>query len=561
MGVRDAFETRDYAAVLIQVWAEQGEAPLVGDALARVVGIVEHIGAHAAEIGRTVVYLPDGKGRMAPAEELFFNDANWLAPSLEGRDDVRLVHPDVDRLVAEALGARSLRQLLSADSSLSMTYIGCPSIVDVRSVAPDSAGDSSLLLELLETADVCGSTDIQFILDFRSHPGVSLLVPTLAQFQGPSLCVFLPEVVLARKELTELLSPRGASFRGRPCRFGSGLLSCFLLGDVVSVVAGESYYLFDPSGNFLLPDADSFGDASETGDRLEQKQSAAAVGKEYQYVASSLSSRFPDQFAPFSVFGFNGEQSLPGTVLRIPLRTAHQAKFSEISTKGYATLPEFSELALALESAARSTSLLLFARHLCSVRFQVLEEVHPITTRSHPQLTAVQDDPDGSGGPAAEPAAEVEAEPAAAQAQAAEPPAEPASEPAAAEGPGSRYLSRVNTEAAAEKAAAAAAAEAEGGGLACATFWELSMSSAKAVDRWTLMSADWKPSGIGGRFSKMFATWKPPKTRDFLAFRFKDNAAEHTDNWIVTSTLGSGLSRDLAGLSKPNICPKPNPKP
>ena len=288
LGVRDAFEPRDYTAVLIQIATEYGDRPVEECLLAVVLGIVSHIGAHAAELGRTLVYLPDTRGCMVPASELLFNDANWLSDSLEGRADIKLAHPDIERLVAETLGSRSLRQMLSADSSLSMTYIGCPSVADVRSNLC-TASSANVLLELLDTADVCGAADIQFILDFRSHPAVSLLQPTLAQFQGPSLCIFLPDVVLTHKDMSELLHPRAPSFHGDPCRYGRGLLSCFQLGDVMSVVAGESYYLFDPAGKYLL-DEDSFGDEGQH----------SAVGKEYQYVASGLSSRFPDQFAPFS---------------------------------------------------------------------------------------------------------------------------------------------------------------------------------------------------------------------------------------------------------------------
>ena len=37
------------------------------------------------ELGRTLVYLPDSRGVLCPAMELFFNDANWMSESLEGR--------------------------------------------------------------------------------------------------------------------------------------------------------------------------------------------------------------------------------------------------------------------------------------------------------------------------------------------------------------------------------------------------------------------------------------------------------------------------------------------
>ena len=237
------------------------------------------------------------------------------------------------------------------------------------------------------------------------------------------------------------------------------------------------------------------------------------------------------------MFGFNGEQSLPGTVLRVPLRTGQQAKFSEIEPKSYATVAEFARMAGAVEKGARETSLLVFARHLCSVRFQVLEELPPVqkspryrsaSQRPSTTMSTVEDDPDQSAaGQDVKGTVPAAVEAPAAEAEAVDD-AEVVDEPAA-ESPGGKHF-----------------VDAEEEPSSFSTFWELSMTATKAVDRWSFINTDWKPSGFGGRFAKMFAVWKPPKTRDFLAFRFKDSREEHTDNWCICSTLGAGESRELA---------------
>ena len=51
-----------------------------------------------------VVYLPDAACVLAPAGELFFNDASWL--DAEG---LRLAHPSIGEVEAETLGVQSMR--------------------------------------------------------------------------------------------------------------------------------------------------------------------------------------------------------------------------------------------------------------------------------------------------------------------------------------------------------------------------------------------------------------------------------------------------------------------
>lgn len=48
--------------------------------------------------------LPDAAGVMAPAGQLYFNDAAWL-----GSDGARLAHEGLSHAAAEALGVRSMR--------------------------------------------------------------------------------------------------------------------------------------------------------------------------------------------------------------------------------------------------------------------------------------------------------------------------------------------------------------------------------------------------------------------------------------------------------------------
>ena len=199
--------------------------------------IVEHVSAHVTEIDNGDIYLPDSKGIMTMSKSLLFNDAHWLC--LDGRDDLHLVHELIPNESANRLGARSLRQVLTADSSVATASVSCPQAADVTAllagVACGVEGATTPLFDFLECADICGSHSVQFFLDMRSHPSTSLLQPTLSQFQGPGLCMFLPEVTLNRMNCMTYVHGNQA-FEDN-CRYGSCvnlnsaiLPSCFWRG-------------------------------------------------------------------------------------------------------------------------------------------------------------------------------------------------------------------------------------------------------------------------------------------------------------------------------------------
>lgn len=75
------------------------------------------------------------------------------------------------------------------------------------------------------------------MLDHRHHQAQSLLHAGLASYQGPALCVVMPEVTLSTDELCELMAPRPAGsplrVRGRAASFNAlGLLGCFSVTEV-----------------------------------------------------------------------------------------------------------------------------------------------------------------------------------------------------------------------------------------------------------------------------------------------------------------------------------------
>jgi hypothetical protein len=74
----------------------------------------------------------------------------------------------------------------------------------------------------------------------------------------------------------------------------------------MSVVSGDALYMFSPTGAHL---------SAETATATE------GVGKFHKFAGTDLHEKFPDQFAPFKLFGFSPLRMFNGTLIRLPLRT------------------------------------------------------------------------------------------------------------------------------------------------------------------------------------------------------------------------------------------------
>jgi sacsin len=126
LGVRATFEQRDYVAVLARLHADAAGEPLTPQQLTLALQLLEHIveatlvegakydaGASTAQ----VLHVPDSHAVMAPADQLVYDDAQWLAGNQ--RETFRLAHAELAHGTAERLGMKSLRYLLLVDQQMS----------------------------------------------------------------------------------------------------------------------------------------------------------------------------------------------------------------------------------------------------------------------------------------------------------------------------------------------------------------------------------------------------------------------------------------------------------
>jgi hypothetical protein len=311
-------------------------------------------------------YLPDTLGVLSLASSLMYNDAPWLAH----QEDQRMVHQDVSAEIALALGAKSLRYHHQVENQTS-ERLPCPPASLLKQLLAVQADSALLSLsDILEVADAVGCREVTFHLDARTHPSQSLLQPGLSAFQGPALCIKLGGVVLSPDELCRIQSPpSNYRLRQSTCTFGCGLLVSYMLSDVIQVVSGDSFYIFDPSATHLAIETTN-SSSTEAGGGGDATSSSAATGhaKQYRHAGTDLPRRFADQFSVWDWAGAddsNISSPIKSTLIRLPLRSASLAATETAVYKESWTVEAVLELINGFATTVSQT--LLFADNLHSI--------------------------------------------------------------------------------------------------------------------------------------------------------------------------------------------------
>ena len=142
------------------------------------------------------------------------------------------------------------------------------------------------------------------------------------------------------------------------CRIGAGLLSGFRVTDLMSVVSGDALYMFSPSGAHLS---------------AESTSPTEGVGKFHKFAGTDLHEKFPDQFAPFKMFGFSPLRMFNGTLIRLPLRTTRPS----VSAKRYQRLIRDDEI-VSMMSAFERRQGAPFSLVTCSFLESVALHIWPV---------------------------------------------------------------------------------------------------------------------------------------------------------------------------------------
>ncbi|CAL1387848.1 unnamed protein product [Linum trigynum] len=303
LGVRLSFDIWDYFHVL-QRLQKDVKGPLSTDQLGFVHCILEAVADFSSEkplveASSTALLIPDSSAFLVCAGDLVYNDAPWIENSvLLGK---HFVHPSISNDLASMLGVKSLRCLSLVDEDMTRD-LPCMDFGKVSELLALYGNNDFLLFDLLELADCCKAKTLHLIFDKREHPCQSLLQHNLGDFQGPALVAVLEGVSLNREEISSLQLLPPWRLRGDTMNYGLGILGCYFICDVLSIVSGGHFYMFDPRGL-----------------ALGTPSSYAPAAKMFSLTGTNLTERFKDQFKPMMI-----DQDLPwsssdSTIIRMPL--------------------------------------------------------------------------------------------------------------------------------------------------------------------------------------------------------------------------------------------------
>lgn len=318
LGVRLSFNFPDYLHVLQQLQHDVKNIPLSTDELSFVLCMLEavadsYLDCIEYEVSNTPLWIPNSSGVLVSAENVVYNDAPWMENNL--LDGKHVVHPSINHDLAGKLGIQSLRCISLVSEDMTKDF-PCMDYARISELLELYGSNDFLLFDLLEMADCCKAKKLHLILDKREHPRLSLLQHNLGEFQGPALLAILEGASLSRDEVTSLQFLPPWSLRGDTLNYGLGLLSCFSVSDLPSIVSDGCLYMLDPRGLALATPSNR-----------------APVAKAFSLRGTNLTDRFRDQFSALLI-----NQNVPwsksdSTVIRLPLSSEYTKDGIEFGLK------------------------------------------------------------------------------------------------------------------------------------------------------------------------------------------------------------------------------------
>ncbi|GLT87071.1 hypothetical protein SLE2022_051720 [Rubroshorea leprosula] len=351
LGVRSSFDIWDYFHVLQRLQNDVKGLPLSADQLGFVNCVLEAIADCCSdkpffEASNTPLLVPDCYGVLRSVADLVYNDAPWMENS--ALVSKHFVHPTISNDLADTLGVKSLRCLSLVNEDM-IKDLPCMDFARINELLSTYGSNDFLLFDLLELADCCKATKLHLIFDKREHPSQSLLQHNLAEFQGPALVAILEGASLSREEISSLQLLPPWRLRGNTLNYGLGLLSCYFICDLLSMISGGHFYLFDPCGLAL---------AVPSG--------CGPAAKMFSLIGTNLTERFCDQFTPMLIGQSMPWSSSDSTIIRMPLSSVCLKDGLQVGLKRVKQIVD--------RFLEHASSMLLFLKSILQVSFSTWEE-------------------------------------------------------------------------------------------------------------------------------------------------------------------------------------------
>uniref|UniRef100_A0A3P9JYB3 Uncharacterized protein n=1 Tax=Oryzias latipes TaxID=8090 RepID=A0A3P9JYB3_ORYLA len=358
VGVAKTFTTSHFQTVLHNIHVKYKSKPLSKGDLAICLSILKQALHETDEINTDDYLIPNAKGVLQPASELFFNDSQWIPVS----PSVTLCHEDIPRSMALHFGIQTIRhhnlEHFTDDnfSAFSFDFEQHEELaVRIKNIISAYSSKKDILKELIQNADDAEATEIHFVWDKRQHGKEKTFGERWNHLQGPALCVFNNKVFSDEdlKGIQQLGEGGKRETLGKTGKFGVGFNSVYHLTDCPSILTGDTFIcISDPNMKYI-----------------ETQPNNHKLGIGYK-LADTFKEMYDDVYRSFLPEQFLLEE---GTMFRLPLRTEYSAKNSRISCQEV-TERDMRELCSALSDDPEG--LILFLKNICKIT------VHEINNQS-----------------------------------------------------------------------------------------------------------------------------------------------------------------------------------
>ena len=304
----------------------------------------------------------DSSVKLVPAEECMYCEHEWLE-TLDDEVDVKYsyVHPNIPNSTAELLQVRSRTNCMLEPDEIGDEFgQEEPLTRRLSRLLEDYSDGFAVPKELIQNADDAGATEVSFLYDERANEGAltCLIDEGMKECQGPALWVFNDAEFKDEdfQNITKLNGGTKELYTDKIGKFGLGFNAVYNLTDVPMFLSRNYFVIFDPNTFHL---GKVIRNKSKPGIKID-------INKNPDRLRT-----FRNQFKPFNgIFGCDlhlnkRDNSFPGTLFRLPLRTTVQALRSEIKHEAY----DSTQMRGLLEIFVRGAkTLLLFTQNVLRVR-------------------------------------------------------------------------------------------------------------------------------------------------------------------------------------------------
>ncbi|XP_040912741.1 sacsin [Toxotes jaculatrix] len=358
VGVEKHFTVSQFITVLQHLRRQHGNKPLPGSDLSMCLTILNKGIFEAKEKTTGDCLMPNERGVLQPASQLFYNDSPWM-PVASG---VTLCHENIPRVMARHFGIKTTRHhtlqnhIAENISQFAFQFEQQEQLtVRIKNIISAYPSKKDILKELLQNADDAEATEIHFVWDKRQHGKEKTFGKKWNHLQGPALCVFNNKV-FSDADLAGIqqLGEGGKhNSPGKTGKYGVGFNSVYHLTDCPSILTGDKLLcISDPNQKYIESHSD---------------KSPAGIGYK---LADTFKNMYMDVYKSFLPDKFPLKD---GTMFRLPLRMGIMANNSKISQQGV-TDHDVKELCSALSEDPEG--LILFLKNIRKI------EIHEINERS-----------------------------------------------------------------------------------------------------------------------------------------------------------------------------------